>query len=1367
MDGIASLKLSKLTREGDYRTWSQMMRAYLITQDRLDKALDIEPTANDAAALEKDLLCRARLQLHVSGALQSLVARAKTAKAAWDALKEDYQGSLRIRQPQLTAQLTQFSQGNDSITVYVDRLLLLRDEFEALGMESSLPLLASQFIRGLRDNIRMACAPMLHQAGSKKGSTIDDIAREIKSLALLLPDSVSKARLNYGQANTSTPGQGTRRTPVCWNCGDVGHTVRDCKKRRDDARIQRNRLKARGKGRQTSELQSRDRGVQFSDPPATIMTVSSSTVANLRGRSSMLWLDSGATHHVVNDAGLLRDIRSPSVSTVLLGGGEEHPVSCEGDLLLTGGPRGPVLLTNVLHIPTLGINLVSTPQITSKNGSCWEGPQFAKVYDPEGRLILRGHKLDGMYRLDCTLPSTSNASVNFAAASADVWHRRFGHAHHGALQHMLRNDAVLGVGRVKFDKPNHPCDVCDQAKLTRSHFPRSPTRASYPTELVHSDTMGPMPVRGLEDELYVVTALDDYSGYAETLLTRTKSEAASALVDLLVRWQRRTGCKMKTLRTDQGTEFQGVLSDYCARKGIARQTSTVYTPEQNGRAERLNRTLIERARALLLEHGLPKVVWSEAMLTASYLRNRISSANRGVTPHELFHGEKPDVSHLRVYGCKAYAYVEKGKRDKLDAVSDECAFVGYSTSSKAYRLLRPGPNSQLTVVEAISVRFHEDCTPTFLTTYREDMEAPKGSGGVIAPLDLEFNPDGSHSESSDTGAADSSDHADNADEVAGTGGATGGTEDVDAGEEASVAGSNATGVISDNAAPAPEPDVPVVPDLQALQIDEPMEEVARRYPKRDRHPPTEWYRVNVPRMHALDGLTDSPATYKQAMQRPDKDQWEQAINDELAALCAKGVYTEVDPPVGVTPLPSKLVLNIKRDAVGNIEKYKARLVAKGFKQIAGRDYDEVFAPTAQHVTLRVLLATASSSNLAIDQLDVKTAFLNGELSGEVFLKLPPELGGKVWRLHKALYGLKQAARAWFAKLRDAMIDHHFTPSKHEPCLFFGGQGTDRVYVMFHVDDAIIVGNRPAVDRAKGSVACMFEVKDLGEARHFLGMTIARTGSGGYSLKQPKYVDDILARFRMTDCKVTATPMRVGHKFSKDHGHPLPPDNYYQALVGSLLYLAVNTRPDISHAVGILSRFMSCPTNLHWEAAKHVLRYLKGTKDLGLQFAGPTASNQGVFACELYTDADFAADVDKRRSTTGAVMLMQGAAVLWISKLQSVVATSTTEAEFIAAAMATKEGLWVRKLLGELSGQSKPLNLAVDNQAAVVLISEHTAGQSGRTKHIDVQFQFVRDRFQRGDISVRFVPTSQQRADMFTKQLGGPEFRKHRSVVMGM
>ena len=227
------------------------------------------------------------------------------------------------------------------------------------------------------------------------------------------------------------------------------------------------------------------------------------------------------------------------------------------------------------------------------------------------------------------------------------------------------------------------------------------------------------------------------------------------------------------------------------------------------------------------------------------------------------------------------------------------------------------------------------------------------------------------------------------------------------GEKASVAGYNAMGDTDTPAAPVPEPQVPIVPEMSHLDLQDDATPQHRMYPERHRQPPTEWYRNTAARLHSLEGLTDHPATYQEAMLRPDWEQFDQAIAAELASLGEKGVYTEESPLPGVTHLPAKLLLDIKRDEKKFIEKYKARIVAQGFRQLAGRDYDDVFAPTAQHVTPRVLIAVASSLHLEVDQLDVKTAFLNGDVSEEIYIKLPPELGSKVWSLHKALYGLKR------------------------------------------------------------------------------------------------------------------------------------------------------------------------------------------------------------------------------------------------------------------------------------------------------------------------------------------------------------------------
>jgi hypothetical protein len=295
-----------------------------------------------------------------------------------------------------------------------------------------------------------------------------------------------------------------------------------------------------------------------------------------------------------------------------------------------------------------------------------------------------------------------------------------------------------------------------------------------------------------------------------------------------------------------------------------------------------------------------------------------------------------------------------------------------------------------------------------------------------------------------------------------------------------------------------------------------------RYPKRYRTKPSRFgFDVYVDTTMSL--LDDNPTSYKEAMKRPDSRQWEQAINEEFASLKAMGVFEESDLPQGKTPLPSKLVLTIKRDGHGNVVKYKARLVAKGFKQLAGRDFDEVFAPTAQNATLRVLLAIAAKENLQLRQLDVKTAFLYGGLSEELYLKLQIELGGKVWRLRRALYGLKQAAREWHTKLRATLVAEGFKSSDHDPCLFMKGSGKGRVLLLVHVDDCLIVGKDEVTKRCTKILAKHFELKDLGEAKLFLGQAI-ECDEKWIRVSQAQYVENVLQRFNMGECKSVSTPV---------------------------------------------------------------------------------------------------------------------------------------------------------------------------------------------------------------------------------------------------
>jgi hypothetical protein len=1288
-----AVKVPPLVRDGNYKAWASSMRALLISQSRLDRLLDAGPDDNDEESQESDILCKAKLQLHVAGPLKAVVERAATAKAAWDALHEEYVDSLRIRQPQLMSSLNDLNQGKMTLIQYIDKVKELRDEFEALDMTASLPLLCQKFITGLNDQLQLACGPSLHALLRDEHNGIDEIAAELRSMVLLLPSSLAMANATTSQPPTKPPFGKKKETRTCHYCGKVGHLKAACRKYK--------REKDTGAG-------EKDAIVMCTKGEGYVSALNSVD-------TTALWFDTMATHHVVHKDNYLVNHRPSPISAVILGGGERHAVTIEGDMYLEGGPSGPIILTGVLCAPTLQLNLCSGPQLAKKGGESWQGGDKCTI-SMQGRTLLEGRLMGNMYKLHCTIRDEKHTA--FVNSTGALWHQRLGHPGSQIVEQLVKTDGVRGMGKVQVSDSEKACTVCAAAKQTRESYPRSEHNASQPLQLIHSDLMF-MPCEALEGEQYVMTVLDDNSRYSETVCLNRKNAATDELIAVISRLERQTGYQVKRVRTDQGTEYYG-FDDYCRSNGVVHELSATYTPEQNGRAERLNRTLIERVRALLVQFKAPKVLWAEAMQVANLVRNCVPAAGESKSPIEKMFNIKPDVSRLRVFGCAASVHIPKKKRDKLDAVSIQGVFVGYAKHSKAWRVLVSSGYGSWNILESSNVTFIENIAgkyPPSITLSNTDHEYNDMVTLIIPEKST-------------------------ADEIPA--------------DPAEVAQGPAE-AMEENALPEAE-DPPLVEEQPP----------PHRYPQRNRQPSTAWYRAQAAQLHttnAVQGLTDNPSTFKEVMSRPDKDLWESAINEELAALHAKEVYSEVDLPEGVHALPSKLVFTIKRDELGNIDKYKARLVVKGFRQIAGRDYEEVFAPTAQQATLRVMMAHASAKHLEVEQLDVRTAFLNGDLSEEVYLRLPSELGGKIWKLHKALYGLKQAARAWHDKLRDEMLKHGFTPCKHEPCLFFRGQGDMRVYVVIHVDDALIFGQRPAISKAKESISAMFDVKDLGPVSYFLGISIQKTESGGYSLSQPKYVSDLLESFGMTDATTKPTPFPVGISLSKptEDDLVLPPDNQYQALVGSLIYLAVNTRPDISHAVGILSRFMSCPTDKHWDAAKHVLRYLKGTSSLGLSYSGTQVQGeQGI----MYVDADFAADVDKRKSTTGAVMILQGAAVLWISKLQPVVATSTTEAEYIASATATKEGLWVRKLLGDIYGTVSAVNLKVDNQAAIVLISEHTAGKSGRSKHIDVQFRFVSERFQRGEVSVTFVPTAEQHADMFTKQLSGPEFRRHRDIVMG-
>lgn len=513
------------------------------------------------------------------------------------------------------------------------------------------------------------------------------------------------------------------------------------------------------------------------------------------------------------------------------------------------------------------------------------------------------------------------------------------------------------------------------------------------------------------------------------------------------------------------------------------------------------------------------------------------------------------------------------------------------------------------------------------------------------------------------------------------------------------------------------------------------------------------------------GATDDgePTTFEEAMAHADSDRWYMAMQDELEVFRRIGLYEEVNRPQDRKIIDSKWVFKIKRGPTGDIERYKARLVARGFTQTQGIDYTETFAPVTKFSTIRVLLALAAQYDLEIHQMDVKSAFLNGELDEEIYLKLPPGFrgtGDKVWRLRQALYGLKQAHKAWYRRLRTVFESLGFTRSHADHSVFYKVEDGVIIIVAVYVDDKLILSKcTRAIEKLKQALVKEYDLSDLGEARWILGMEIIRDRDKRIiEISQRRYVEGILERFGMHEGRAVATPIDPNSKLAKLE-EPEVNNKSYQSALGALMYAMLATRPDLAFSVGALSRHAAAPGEAHWAALKRVYQYLRGTTDARLVYSGDSVRNP--FG---YVDADWASDINDRRSITGYVFVLANGAVSWSSKKQTSVALSSTEAEYMAASAATKEAIWIRTLIRELNmiPSPKPTLLLLDNQSAMSLAKNSVFHD--RTKHISIRHHFIREQLEMGEVAVDYISTNAQVADILTK---GLTREKHIRFTKGM
>ncbi|KAM3001281.1 hypothetical protein FF2_037593 [Malus domestica] len=508
----------------------------------------------------------------------------------------------------------------------------------------------------------------------------------------------------------------------------------------------------------------------------------------------------------------------------------------------------------------------------------------------------------------------------------------------------------------------------------------------------------------------------------------------------------------------------------------------------------------------------------------------------------------------------------------------------------------------------------------------------------------------------------------------------------------------------------------------------------------------------------ISEIADSlePTCFRQAA---SLSHWQHAMQEEYDSLRIQGTWNLVPAPNHRSIIGSKWVYKVKRNPDGTVSRYKARLVAQGFSQEHGVDYSDTFSPVVRHTTVRLILALAAMNKWELKQLDVKNAFLHGELQEEVYMKQPQGFVDSshpdyVCKLLKSLYGLKQAPSAWNSKFTSYLVTMGFTASVSDTSLFIKTDNNDIIILLLYVDDIILTGSCVTkVQLVVQELSSVFDLKDLGKLTYFLGLQIQYKPNEDIFVNQSKYIKDLLHKAGMDSCKPANTPCKPHNQMMMTEGELLSDPSSYRSIIGSLQYLTF-TRPDIAFAVNTVCQHMHSPTEVHFGSVKRILRYLHGTMQHGIVY-----SSQSQIHLTAFSDSDWAADLNTRRSVTGYIVFLGDNPISWQSKKQTSVSRSSTEAEYKALAHTAADLAWVRHILRDLKCVLlQPPVINCDNMSAIALSSNPVF--HSRIKHLDTDYHFVREMVQKGDLAVAYVPTDEQTADVLTKGLHSPAFIRH-------
>ncbi|CAK9820237.1 Retrovirus-related Pol polyprotein from transposon TNT 1-94 [Anthophora quadrimaculata] len=1120
---------------------------------------------------------------------------------------------------------------------------------------------------------------------------------EVSTLAL----HVKKTSLNDAkkQKRSKKDIEELKKRTRCGVCKEKGHWARECPKRQKD------------QYEKSSDSSAKNASALVCDIVATYKCTSEI--------DSDVWIaDSGAGMHMT----FRKDYFS-----VLQPNSNGYGVKVADDRIILAAGIGMIKiqevlegvlyereLQDVLYVPELKCSLFSIGSVNKKRYSFHSFEDRCEVRDNKGKLAARGIPHGTLFKMcfkvkvpiDCKVIKLTDGQEKLK-----LWHERMGHVNVRAVKHTCEH---LGINGVENENVLNKffCEGCVMGKQSRRPHPSIGLESNYgPGEKIHTDVCGPVNISSPSNTRFFLLFKDENTCYRKVYFMRHKSEVFSKFKEFEAFVSTQTGRKIKVLRSDNGTEYTcSQLQAFLKEKGIIHQCSSPYIHEQNGHAEREIRTLVESARSMIHAKDVDKKLWTEAVNTACYILNRtILKPGETITPFEKWFKRKPAIKHLKVFGSAAYLNVPKERRQKFDPKSKQVIFVGYDGESTNYRLW---DNDLKKISISSDVTFNESALPIAKT------DAETGTVSIKFGIENE-------------------------------------AEMIPAPEDA-----------AEHQAPIMENDTEIrglendenqerwfdaaIPETEQVVANENARECRQLRDRKNIQAPD---RYGVPIAFLADTL---PMTYTEAVSTDDASKWKRAMDEEMLALEENHTWTLRALPQGKRAIGCKWVFSIKNDAAGNRKRYKARLVAKGFRQRAGIDYFDTFAPVVRYESIRILLAIAAKKDYEIMKFDVKTAFLYGDLQEEIYLEQPPGYTNEsqpdaVFKLHRSLYGLKQSPKCWNKKFTRFLNEFNLVNIASDKCVFVGVVERSKVYLVLYVDDGLIISeSESAIKSVLDYLESNLKIT-VDRADEFLGFEIKRNRERRLlKICQSGYIKRVLEKFNMLEANPSSVPAEPGMFLQK----PTPVVDCkipYREAIGSLLFAARICRPDIEFAVNYASQFLSCYDNIQWQAVKKIMRYLNGTRDYGIVY-GNSGSSLDISG---FTDADYAGCIRTRRSRSGFVFILNGGPISWSSQLQKVVALSTAESEYIALAHGVKDAIWLRHMLNELDVVCNIVPVFVDNQAAIKI-----AGNSEnhkRSKHIDVKYHFTRDVVNRGEIEIKYVQSKEQLADIFTKPLQKQQF----------